>query len=363
MLNRLKNLLSSKAAAEEAPPASDAVLANAYCTVAAPPPIDFPHVLNASRDLSDPELARHLGGFSGYVQSLGDGQMTQVRYHVLRHIQRVNRHLSLSFDASQSNAFAQWAAAANAIVFLPDGSLRDPWGRTLLDAAGQSDPQAEVPYPRAAWDRKARSDTLLEARGVRVPGSLPPLVDESELRLRGAGEAAGRAMALLLVAARAESLNSGAPLPIEQLRARCPQGFDHLSPKEREFLAQALPSQEAIVQFAWRYEALACLEWALGWVDELPFPGAICDVPRTVGVILEADPAALLRGARLRAPGELLDALDLHYRLHWAVRQAQVDQREGPAGVDGGVVLERHYALNWLVRFEESEWDEVDTPT
>lgn len=363
MLNRLKRILSSRAAPVEAGPASDAVLANAYCTVAALPPIDFPHVLNASRDLSDPELARHLGGFSGYVRNLGDGQMTRVRYHVLRHIQRVNQHLSLSFDASQSDAFAQWAAAANAVVFLPDGSLRDPRGRSLLDAAGQSDPQAEVPYARDAWERKARSDALLEARGLRVPDSLPPLVGEPELRLRGAGETAGRALALLLVAARAESLNSGEPLPIDQLRGRCPQGFDHLSPKEREFLAQALPPRQAIVQFAWRYEALACLEWALGWVDELPFPAAICDVPRTVGVILDADPAALLRTARLRPPGELLDALDLHYRLHWAVRQAQVDQREGPAGVEGGVVLERHYALNWLVRFEESGWDEVDTPT
>ncbi|WP_394816959.1 DUF4272 domain-containing protein [Streptomyces lonegramiae] len=25
--------------------------------------------------------------------------------------------------------------------------------------------------------------------------------------------------------------------------------------------------------------------------------------------------------------------------------------------------MERHYALNWLVRFEDSAWDEVDTPT
>jgi hypothetical protein len=27
------------------------------------------------------------------------------------------------------------------------------------------------------------------------------------------------------------------------------------------------------------------------------------------------------------------------------------------------VVQERHVALNWLIRFEGAEWDQVDTPT
>lgn len=28
-----------------------------------------------------------------------------------------------------------------------------------------------------------------------------------------------------------------------------------------------------------------------------------------------------------------------------------------------GVVAERHHALNWLVRFMDADWDDVDTPT
>jgi hypothetical protein len=32
-------------------------------------------------------------------------------------------------------------------------------------------------------------------------------------------------------------------------------------------------------------------------------------------------------------------------------------------GLDPGVIQERHHALNWLVRFEDAEWDDVDTPT
>jgi len=31
--------------------------------------------------------------------------------------------------------------------------------------------------------------------------------------------------------------------------------------------------------------------------------------------------------------------------------------------VDLAVLMERHRALNWLVRFQHAGWDEVDTPT
>jgi len=28
-----------------------------------------------------------------------------------------------------------------------------------------------------------------------------------------------------------------------------------------------------------------------------------------------------------------------------------------------GIVLERHRPLNWLIRFEDADWDNVDMPT
>ncbi|ATS65984.1 DUF4272 domain-containing protein [Xanthomonas citri pv. fuscans] len=47
----------------------------------------------------------------------------------------------------------------------------------------------------------------------------------------------------------------------------------------------------------------------------------------------------------------------------WAVRQAGRSGQPLPAGIVPGVVYERHYALNWLLHFEDAEWDEVETPT
>jgi hypothetical protein len=117
------------------------------------------------------------------------------------------------------------------------------------------------------------------------------------------------------------------------------------------------------VQFAWRYEGVFLLEWALGFAPDLHFPERICDVPQTVQTLMTASSGDLLKRAKLREPTLILDALDLHYRLHWYVRRTRLDGQELPPGLDGGVILERHQALNWLVRFEGRDWDDVDTPT
>ncbi len=60
-----------------------------------------------------------------------------------------------------------------------------------------------------------------------------------------------------------------------------------------------------------------------------------------------------------RPIAELLDVLDLHYRLHWITTDARVKKVPSPAGVEPGVVMERHRALNWLTR----DQDAVDTAT
>ena len=79
--------------------------------------------------------------------------------------------------------------------------------------------------------------------------------------------------------------------------------------------------------------------------------------------MIDLDAPRFIAGARLRPTGEILDVLDLHYRLHWVVRQAGVDNQGPPAGLEVGVVRERHFALNWLVGYGDADWDDVETPT
>jgi len=340
------------------------MLINAYCTRLDPPSLQFPHALSGRRDRNDPELSKHLHGFIGYVVSRGEKQMTQVKYHLMRHIQRVKHHFSLTVEDQDLDAFAQWAWQANAICFLPDGSIRDPSGRILIDGAGADpEPGAEVPYPADARERKARSEQELARLGMRVPATLPPVVGEAEVELREALEAAQRALALFVVALRAESLGSGNEIATAELQQRRPAAFRVLTPNEASFLDASAPEQQQIVNFAWRYEALFLLQWALSLVRDLPGPSRICDVSAVARTMLDTSEKDLLARAALRPTAEILDALDLHFRLHWVTRQARLDGKDSVNGLDPGVVLERHHALNWLIRFEDADWDDVDTPT
>lgn len=340
------------------------LLINVYATLLAPPEPAFPHRLLARRDRSDPELLPHLQGFIGYVLQTGQGKMTSTLYHVMRHLQRVQHHYSVEVEEDDLPDFSGWAARANALCFLPDGSVRDPAGRVLVSRGEPAaEPDASVPYPDDARERKACSLQQLQALGVRVPASLPPVISVGEVSLRPADEVARRMLALFAVAVRAESLATSEPLAVEEILARVPPARAALTPLEQSFLQAATPTTQRIADFAWRYEALALLQWSLGLVDRLPLPDAICDVPQTARLALDHHDEAFIAAARLRPVTALLDALDLHLRLHWAVRQARLDPSEPPAGLNPGVISERHHALNWLVGFEDKPWDEVDTPT
>lgn len=348
----------------EASQAAGGLLVNVYATCGALPPIDFAHVPHARRDLSDPELGEHLQGFLGYIQAQAQGgPMTKARYHLIRHVQRVQHHLSLTLDPAQLDAYATWAAEANAVAFLRDGTVRDHHGRILIAPGGGAvDDAAEVPWPRDAWDRKARTESLLAKHGLTVPSHLPPVLGASELRPRAAGDILGRAQALVVVSERAISLRDGDSLPVDLFKQRLPRAFGHLSPDEQAFLALDTARPEQIARFGWQCECTQVLAWALGLLETLPCPSTICnggEITRTMLENAQRDPATL----RPRTAAEILDQLDLHLRLHWLTTEARLGRREALPGVEPGVVLERHRALNWLVRFEDADWDDVDMPT
>jgi len=85
-----------------------------------------------------------------------------------------------------------------------------------------------------------------------------------------------------------------------------------------------------------------------------------------------------IEAAQMRSKREILDAQDLIMRLHWAIRDAwlnhslirsDLDWAAGQPDVTVtqtaavGVIEQRHKALNWLIRFQNADWDNVDTPT
>jgi hypothetical protein len=197
---------------------------------------------------------------------------------------------------------------------------------------------------------------------------LPIIEATADTRQWQAAEAVAR-RCLILAGVQAVALGREAQRVIAWLQR---EGlWPDVSRDEQSFLSQ--PSVDRALQNAltWRAEALWTLWWALGIAEKLSWPPGECDL----GDVLDRpsgpqvpwigdDTPAFVTSCVLRAAAEILDETDLIYRVHWAVREAALRRRLVPAGVDPDVVVERHYALNWLIRrYGVNDWDDVDTST
>ena len=215
-----------------------------------------------------------------------------------------------------------------------------------------------APAPEAL-KRKERSEAVLHAEAVPLNAALPVIDTESEAKPRSKDEVAYRALALLVVAVKGEGLDQKTVERLAKDYGLAP----YFTPKEKAFVSDPSPSQHDRVQFAWRYEGAWTLLWALGFVEKLEKPSKVCDVPRAVNFMKQRTARQFVADAKPRPPGEILDQADRIYRYHWAVVDARLNGKQPPAGLDPGVTLERHHALNWLIGYMDQVWDDITTDT
>ncbi|WP_211227331.1 DUF4272 domain-containing protein [Ferrimonas kyonanensis] len=217
----------------------------------------------------------------------------------------------------------------------------------------------EVKISKEAEERKDRSEAILSKFGVPINKHLPYIEDSNEALIRTTSEVATRALALLVVAVKAEGLE-------QEIVNNVIKSYDlskAFTPKELEFINNPEPTPFDKTQFIWRYEAAWVLLWALGYVPELTHPNSICDVPAAVTFMQQRSKSEFINDSQLRSIQEILDENDLIYRYHWAVVDARVNNLQIPEDIDSSVVMERHYALNWLMGYMEQEWDDISTDT
>jgi hypothetical protein len=224
---------------------------------------------------------------------------------------------------------------------------------------GEIERLASVPASQEALDRRERSKRQLKTRRVPINGHLPLIEDSTTATLRTPRVIAERLLGCTIVAVVGETGDPEAAKAM--IRKFAATSF--LTAAEREFLANKIDDKQARVQFSWQYERIWVLLWALGYVPELKYPDASCDMPQLVSLVKDASLESLLAHAKPRSFAEVLDEADLIYRLHWAVRDAQLKKAPAPGGLDSGVVMERHATLNWLIGYLDQDWDDITTDT
>jgi hypothetical protein len=161
--------------------------------------------------------------------------MTAMRYHLWRHIQRVRNQVAFGVEAGDLLAVTAWARRANAILVLPDGSVRAPDMAVLMTAEGVFNEEAGLPYPPDAIERRTRTLKLLSNTRPAPPASMPPSLGEAEVVLRHASEVFERALGLFCVAAQGVAVGNGEQSVLPIMRAQNPRGIDALTPQEKLF--------------------------------------------------------------------------------------------------------------------------------
>ncbi|WP_139492700.1 DUF4272 domain-containing protein [Brevibacillus dissolubilis] len=317
----------------------------------------------------------------------------QVKEKLLMQISALNMAVGIvsskEFDEETFLNILKIANDVHGIVFLPTGEVIDPQGRLIMNPAGESELE-DLPIivssgrgvdrdghveklehqtrSQSAEARKERSMELLRAQGIPVIDHLPVIAGDEEAVIRSKNEIVQRAIALCLIAVYAGNLAEDGKIQegrkviqaiIQQYWA---EGF--FTEKEEEFFTDDHLEQTGIIQMAWMYECYWVLLWALGFVEELNFPGQICDVQAAVNTLRHAgNYDGFYRKASVRSKEDILNQADLIYRYHWACVNARVNNQPVPGDLDAGVVMERHRAFNWLIRYMDADWDDVRTDT
>lgn len=208
-------------------------------------------------------------------------------------------------------------------------------------------------------ERKKESLQILNREKVPFIKHLRNIPDDDFFTLRSKEEIIKRAIALNLISRRADGKSK--EWLIDKLQQY--QLTDTLTDEETIFNEDDNPDDYIVIMFSQRMEASWLLLWTLRLVPDLVRPDTFADSALANEMIDTRSIDQFLIESQVRAKSEILDALDLHFRYHWAVVDAELYGKKSPTGLKPDVVYQRHYALNWVTQLRDQDWDAITTDT
>lgn len=336
-----------------------------------------------TRDREPENFENMMEGMYGYFHQIQTGHQN-IKDQLLTQIKFLNTCIGIVCEKEMDNDIYRRILTAvaeiDAILFIPAGAMVDKNGKVILNTAGESQVEEfivtassdllddQVRATDSGEERKKRSIELLKQKDIPYIEHLPVIVGDEDVVIRSKEEVAKRAVALSLIVTYASELaNDG---QIEENREFLNSLIERFGAKEffteaeKSFINDNNPDKVTVTQFAWQYECLWVLLWALGYVKELNFPADICDVQAAIGFLKDAGSFKnFVSKASLREKEDILDQADLIYRYDWACVDARIKKQPAPGGLNDEVVVERHRSLNWLICYMDADWDDVATNT
>lgn len=271
------------------------------------------------------------------------------------------------------------AGQLHAFMLYPNMHLFAPDGRLLISIDGKTDFEEFYPIASSTMfdrteteedrKRRERSIKILKAKGIPYIENMRVSAYEEECRIPSKEEIVYRLAAVFAACIKSEVYTCGEYVDCggktKEMLGRLHELYqfsDVLSDEEKAYLADAAPDSSDHSKFNWRYEGCAVLLWALSLMELKP-PTEYCDVPKIGAILWENDFNSLMAQAFLRDREEIMDMQDLVYRYDWACVEAGIKRQELSA-LDGEIIYEWHYALNWLTSVDGiTDWDKVSART
>ncbi len=328
-------------------------------------------------------LTQNLAGMVNFIQSL-PSQNTEVKNKFLYKVMSANCEIPF---IAEPQITMEYGAVLRKIVKELDGFIFAQPSQTFNKSSGQhfldknlnlildingnceiEDIEVSVDakyhdeskenYSKDQINRKKKSEIFLESSSVRINKNLPCISSSEDVELRTLKEVIGRAYALLITTVKGEGIEQENLTRTIQVKK-----IDSFSPKENRLYQQESLNDQERAYATWRYESLYTILWALGIIEELKYPNEICDVQDIVKKIFQPSREEFESSAKLRSKQEILDELDKTYRMNWACVDARIKGQEVSGNIDPSIVYERHYSLNWLTKYQNQDWDDVQTNT
>ena len=225
--------------------------------------------------------------------------------------------------------------------------------------------------------RKEASELQLHKRGIRINVQLHVIEADEEITLRSKQEVEDRLWALWAVSQAALDEDPKRAIALHNYLKQ--QGLvEVLSAQESAFLTHHSVDTELRHQFRERQHAFHFLAWCAGLLEKIDlsskpiksetilqyFPKIDNAAPGEPDSNLSPSSRPLANAIHLRRKDAIMDWSDLLYRLHWAVRHAQLNNKPSPGNIDSAMVREWHQTVNWMCCYDdEPDWDRVSTET
>lgn len=209
-------------------------------------------------------------------------------------------------------------------------------------------------------ERKSKTELMLKELNISINIGLPIIEEENEAKIRSEKEIAERILILTYLVAYADTNEKDQIinyLKTEKL-------WEAVSKFEKKLFTKSKLTEKDKINISWHTEIIYLLLWSIQKIDDIGLPIEQCDTEEIFNILPEylEDTSDFISTAKVRTNKEILDKSDLIYRLHWAVRQAELDDDEIPANIDAEVIEEWHYAINWITYYDDN-WDEILTDT